>query len=118
VAERDIPTSFAVEVDGEAAGSVSLRLGHDIERHSAEIGYWLGEELWGRGVMSAAVGAVTKYAFDSIGLKRVFAVPFIRNPASVRVLERAGFQREGLMRGSALKNGELLDQYLYAAVRP
>ncbi len=110
-------TRFAIDVGGEAVGSVSLKLGSDVERRSAEIGYWLGEAYWGRGIMSAAVGAVTAYAHRELDLLRVFAVPFARNPASVRVLERAGYRREGVMRRSAVKDGEILDQYLYAAVR-
>jgi RimJ/RimL family protein N-acetyltransferase len=115
-AARSPVTSFAVDVAGEAVGSVSLRPGTDIERRSAEIGYWLGEAYWGRGVMSAAVAAATDYAFRDLALLRVFAVPFARNAASVRVLERAGYVLEGTMRRSAVKDGEVLDQYLYAAV--
>jgi ribosomal-protein-alanine N-acetyltransferase len=111
-------TSFAIEVGGEAAGSVSLKLGSDIERYSAEIGYWLGRAHWGNGVMSAAVAAATAYAFGELGLLRVWAVPFTRNPASARVLERAGYVREGTMRRSAVKDGAVVDQHLYAAVRP
>lgn len=116
-AARSPVTSFAVDVAGEAVGSVSLRPGTDIERRSAEIGYWLGEAYWGRGVMSAAVAAATDYAFRDLALLRVFAVPFARNAASVRVLERAGYVLEGTMRRSAVKDGEVLDQYLYAAVQ-
>ena len=110
-------TRFAIDVGGEAVGGVGFQLGHDIERRSAEIGYWLGERYWGRGIMSAAVGAATAYAFRDLDLLRVFAVPFAHNLASARVLERAGYQREGTMRRSAVKDGEVLDQHLYAALR-
>ena len=110
-------TRFAIDIDGEAVGSVGLKLGSDIERRSAEIGYWLGQAYWGRGIVSAAVAAVTDYAFRELDLLRVFAVPFVRNPASARVLEKAGYQREGTMRCSAVKDGLIVDQYLYAAVR-
>jgi RimJ/RimL family protein N-acetyltransferase len=112
------PTSFAIEVGGDAVGSISLKPRTDIERLSAEVGYWLGEAHWGRGVMTAAVRAATGYAFDVLGLVRVFAVPFTRNVASARVLERAGYALEGTMRRSAIKDGEVLDQHLYASVRP
>jgi RimJ/RimL family protein N-acetyltransferase len=111
-------TTFAIEVGGEAVGSVSLTLGSDIERYSAEIGYWLGEAHWGKGVVGAAVAAATAYAFHQLDLLRVFAVPFARNAASARVLERAGYRLEGTMRRSAVKDGEVLDQHLYAALRP
>lgn len=111
-------TRFGIVVGGGVAGTVGLKLGDDIERRSAEIGYWLGEAYWGRGIVSAAVAAVTDYAFRELDLLRVFAVPFARNPASARVLERAGYQLEGTMRRSAVKEGVVLDQYLYAALRP
>lgn len=118
VADEAPVTRFAIDVDGEAVGSVGLTLGSDIEHRSAEIGYWLGQAYWGRGIVSAAVAAATEYAFRELDLLRVFAVPFVRNPASVRVLEKAGYQREGTMRRSAVKDGVILDQYLYAVVRP
>jgi RimJ/RimL family protein N-acetyltransferase len=115
VAARPVQTSFGIVVDGEAAGSVSLMLGHDVERTSAEIGYWLGRAFWGRGIATEAVRAATLYAFDQLGMHRVFAVPFGRNPASTRVLKKVGYLREGILRRSAIKDGELIDQMLYAA---
>jgi RimJ/RimL family protein N-acetyltransferase len=115
VAARPVQTSFGIVIDGEAAGSVSLMLGQDIERRTAEIGYWLGRSFWGRGVATEAVRAATLYAFDQLGMHRVFAVPFGRNPASTRVLEKVGYVREGILRRSAIKDGELIDQILYAA---
>jgi ribosomal-protein-alanine N-acetyltransferase len=115
VALRPVQTSFGVVIDGEAAGSVSLMLGQDVERNTAEIGYWLGRTFWGRGVATEAVRAATLYAFDQLGMHRVFAVPFGRNPASTRVLEKVGYVREGILRRSAIKDGELIDQILYAA---
>ena len=114
-AEQDPVTAFAIEVDGEVAGSITLMPGHDIERVSAELGYWLGRACWGRGIVTDAVRAVTGHAFATLGLRRVFAVPFAHNAASQRVLEKAGYVREGTMRRSAIKDGVLLDQHLYAA---
>lgn len=115
VAAQEPVTSFGIEVDGEVAGGVGLRPGEDVERVGAEIGYWLGRALWGRGIATEAVRAVTAHAFGTLGLRRVFALPFARNAASCRVLEKAGYVREGLLRRSALKDGVLLDQALYAA---
>ena len=109
-----MPLSFAIDVGGEAVGGISLHPGEDVERYGAELGYWLGESMWGRGVTTTAVRLVTAYAFAERGLLRVFALPFTRNAASVRVLEKAGYIREGHLHGSAVKDGELLDQYLYA----
>ena len=109
--------SFAIEVEGEAVGGISLRPGSDIERIGAELGYWLGEALWNRGVTTAAIRLVTDYAFNKKRLERVFAIPFTTNVASCRALEKAGYDREGTMRRSAIKDGRIMDQYLYARVR-
>lgn len=113
-AAHDPPTNLAICVDERAVGGVGLILGQDIERVSAEIGYWLGKPYWGRGIMSAALSASTQYAVQQFGLTRVFAIPFVDNIGSIRVLEKAGYVREGLMKQSAIKNGVVRDQYLYA----
>jgi ribosomal-protein-alanine N-acetyltransferase len=108
----------AIEAGGSFAGSVGLKLGTDVERVSAEIGYWVAEPLWGRGIGTAAVRAATGWAFGAFPhLTRIFAVPFARNAASCRLLEKAGYALEGRMRRSAIKDGVLLDQLLYAAYR-
>ena len=111
---QDPLTHFAIEVEGEAVGGIGLELGSDIERRSAEIGYWLGEAFWGRGIATAAVRALTDYGFTALGLTRIFAVPFASSSASIRVLEKCGYLREGVMRRSAIKEGVVLDQILYA----
>ena len=103
-------TMFAIEVDGEAAGGIGFVQHTDVERVSAEIGYWLGEPFWGRGVVTEALVAVTKYAVDTHHLTRVYALPYARNTASCRVLEKAGYVLEGHLRRSAIKDGEVIDQ--------
>lgn len=113
----DPVTQFAIEVDGDAAGGVGITSLQDVERFSAELGYWLGEAHWGRGIMTAVVRAMTEHAFASFQLHRVYAAVFETNPASRRVLEKAGFALEGRLRRSAFKDGKLLDQYLYAVTR-
>lgn len=117
VATRPVQTSFGIIVEGVAVGSVSLMPGDDIARLSAEIGYWIGRAYWGRGIMTEAVRATTAYAFRDLDLVRVFAVPFAESTASARVLEKAGYVREGVMRRSAVKAGVIHDQLLYAAYR-
>jgi len=112
----DPETRFAIEVEGEAAGSIGLFPGTDVERVSAEIGYFLGETFWGRGIMSEAVAAVTRHAVTALGLTRVFALPFEWNAASFRVLEKAGYRMEARLRRSAIKDGRIIDQLLYAYV--
>ena len=113
---RSPEANFAIAVDGAAAGGIGFMLHEDVERVSAEIGYWLGEPFWGRGIATAAVRAVTAHAVRTHGLTRVYAVPFAWNPASFRVLEKAGYVREAVMRRSAVKDGRVTDQMLYAYV--
>jgi RimJ/RimL family protein N-acetyltransferase len=109
-------TSFAIDVDGSAVGGIGFMLQQDVERVSAEIGYWLGETYWGRGICTAVLRATTRYAIDEHGLTRVFALPFAYNAASIRVLEKAGFVLEGRLRRSAIKDGTIVDQLLYAYI--
>jgi [ribosomal protein S5]-alanine N-acetyltransferase len=110
-------TTFAIVVDDAAVGGIGFILGTDVERCSAEIGYWLGEKYWGRGIVTEALRAVTNHAFVAHGLTRVFAVPFTDNVASCRVLHKAGYTREGILRRSAIKHGIVRDQAMYAVVR-
>ena len=112
--QKSPQTLFAVEVGGEAVGSVRLFPKSDIERLSAEIGYWIGEATWGNGIATAAVRTLSTYGFKELGLTRIFAVPLVSNPASMRVLEKAGYVREGVLRRSTIKEGIVLEQVLYA----
>ncbi|MBI4503210.1 MAG: GNAT family N-acetyltransferase [Gemmatimonadetes bacterium] len=109
-------TFFAIALDSHAVGGIGFRLHQDVERVSAELGYWLGEPFWGRGITTEAVRAVTSYAIDQHQLTRVYAVPYEWNLGSCRVLEKAGYQLEGRMRRSAIKDGRVVDQFLYARV--
>jgi len=110
-------TSWAIEVDGEVAGGIGLMLQTDVERVSAEIGYWLGEVHWGKGIVSEALEAVTAESFRLFDLTRIFALPFADNPGSIRVLEKAGYVREGTMPRSTIKDGVIRDQLMYGAYR-
>jgi RimJ/RimL family protein N-acetyltransferase len=115
---RETPAHvWAIEVAGEAAGAIGLELSSDVERVSAEIGYWLGRACWGRGIMTEAVRAVTADAFRHFELTRIFALPFADNPGSIRVLEKAGYALEGRLPQSAIKDGRLRDQLMYGAYR-
>jgi RimJ/RimL family protein N-acetyltransferase len=115
--EQSSPWVFAIEVDGKAAGGISLEGGADIERHSAEIGYWLGEPFWGRGIATAAARAITARAFEETDLYRLYGCVFAWNPSSMRVLEKAGYSREGVLVRSAVKDGILIDRVIYAITR-
>ncbi len=112
----DRPTNLAIEVDGEAAGGIGFILGSDVERFSAEIGYWLGQAYWGRGIGTEALIVVSQHAFDDFNLLRLYALAFAGNVASTRVLEKAGYVREGLLRSSSVKFGQPHDQYVYAKI--
>ena len=109
-------TAFAIAVNAEAVGGIGFQLGGDVERVSAEIGYWLGQPFWGRGIATEALVALTEYAIATHGLTRVFAVPFAWNTASCRVLEKAGYVLEGRLRRSAVKDGVITDQLQYALI--
>jgi RimJ/RimL family protein N-acetyltransferase len=110
-------TNFAIVVDGAAVGGIGLILKDDIYSRSAEIGYWLGEELWGRGIVSEAVRALTDWAFLNFDLCRIYAGVFEWNPASMRVLEKAGYQLEARLRKRVTKDGQTIDELIYAVVR-
>lgn len=107
----------AIEVDGAAVGSISLTLGSDVYRRSAELGYWLAEPFWGRGLMTSAVAEMCREGFETWDIVRIYAEPYARNLASRRVLEKAGFTLEGTLRQSVCKNGEMLDACIYALIR-
>jgi RimJ/RimL family protein N-acetyltransferase len=113
---RQPETTFAIEVAGEAIGSVGYVLHSDVERVSAEIGYWLAEPFWGKGIATDALTAVTAHAVATHGLTRIYAVPFAWNTASCRVLEKAGYVLEARLRRSAIKDGSITDQFQYAFV--
>ena len=114
---RQIPCAhFAVERDGRLAGGIGLMVQEDIHRGTAELGYWLGEPFWGRGIMTSAVGVFSGYAFDAFKLRRLFALVLEWNPASMRVLEKNGFEPEGRLRRSAVKDGAIADEIVYAKV--
>jgi RimJ/RimL family protein N-acetyltransferase len=110
-------TNFAIVVEGCAVGGIGLALKEDVFRRSAEIGYWLGEQYWGCGIVSEAVRAMTAYAFATFDICRLYAGVFEWNPASMRILEKAGYGFECRMRKSVTKDGETIDELIYAIVR-
>lgn len=117
VSSVDPPTHFVIEVAGEAVGGVGFDVFDDVDRRTAEIGYWLAEPFWGRGIATAALAAVSEYAFERFDVVRLQARVYEGNEASMRVLEKAGYDREGRLRKSVTKNGRTFDSYLYARVK-
>ncbi len=108
--------NLAIDVNGEAAGAIGHVAGTDVERYSAEIGYWLGEEYWGRGIATEALILVTSHLFTNGHVLRLFALPFADNAGSRRVLEKAGYDFEGILKSSSVKYGKPRDQALYARI--
>ncbi len=107
---------FAMVVENQAVGGIGFYPGADVERFSAEIGYWLGEPYWGRGIAAEAIQLVSRYGFDVCNMLRLFALPFADNARSIRVLEKAGYAREATLRASSVKYGQVRDQALYALI--
>lgn len=108
---------MAVIADGAVVGGVGFQRQTDLSTHTAEIGYWIGEPYWGRGIATRALQAATKLAFDSFDFVRLQAGVLSWNPASCRVLEKAGYSFEGRLRNHIYKDGEVCDQLVYARLR-
>ena len=115
--QQEPTTIFAIASEDQAIGCIGILPQEDVARLSAEVGYWLGERYWGRGITTQALITLTEYAFSEFDLVRLFATVMEWNPASARVLEKAGYQYEGRLRKSAFKDGQIIDQFLYARVR-
>lgn len=114
---EDPLTNFAIVVEGAAVGGIGLIFHADIYHRSAELGYWLGEAFWGRGLVTEAACCVVEWAFASFDLARIYAGVLEWNPASARVLEKAGFQFEARLRQAVTKEGVTMDELMYAIVR-
>jgi ribosomal-protein-alanine N-acetyltransferase len=110
-------TVFAIVVDGHAVGSIGLVAKDDVYRKSMEIGYWIGEDFWGRGIVTEAVGAVTAYGFDHFDIVRIYADIFDWNTASARVLEKNGYAFEARLRRAVVKDGIITDLLMYAKIK-
>jgi len=108
---------FAIDINGQAVGGIGIHPQDDIHRKNAELGYWLAEPFWGKGVISNAVKQSVDFAFDSFHIDRVFARPFGTNLASQKVLEKNGFVLEGRLEKVLFKNNEYLDELIYAVRR-
>lgn len=118
IAAEGKPLHLAVASEsGGLIGGIGLTEQADVERHSVEVGYWLGEPWWGRGIAAAAVRAMTGYAFWELSFRRCFAGVYAGNEPSRRVLEKAGYQAEGVLRKHVFKRGRFLDKFMYGRLR-
>ena len=109
--------AFAVTAEGKAVGSIGIFRQGNIHRQTAELGYYIAEEYWGKGIMTEAVKQACKRVFDNSDIIRIYAEPFAYNTASCRVLEKAGFQCEGMLRSNAVKNGKVIDMKMYSLLK-
>ncbi len=109
--------NFSITINDESVGAIGFTLQQGNERFSAEIGYWLSEKYWGKGITTNVLGEMIKYGLETYNLNRIFALPLAKNEGSLRVLEKAGFEREGLLKQSAFKNNRFEDQFIYARLR-
>jgi len=117
-ATKDEPTHiFAIDIDGQAVGGIGIHPQADIMKKNAELGYWLGEKYWGKGIISKAIREIIPWAFNTYDITRIYARPFGSNMASQKVLEKAGFVLEARIKENIFKNGEYLDELIYAIRR-
>ena len=116
-ANEDETFAFAITLDDKAIGSIAVFRQQNIHRQTAEMGYYIAEEYWGKGIMTDAVKQICEYVFKNSDILRIYAEPFAYNAGSCRVLEKAGFQYEGTLKNNAVKNGKVLDMKMYSLLR-
>ena len=109
--------AYAITVDDKAVGRIGAFRQSNIHRQTAELGYYLAEEYWGKGLMTEAIKKICKIIFDTTDILRIYAEPFAYNIGSRRALEKAGFALEGIMKNNAVKNGKVLNMALYSLTR-
>lgn len=107
----------AIVVDGEAVGSIGIFIKDDVYCKSGEIGYWLGEPFWNRGIISEAIKQICDFVFQKYDVVRIFSEPYAGNLGSRKVLEKAGFELEGILRKSVYKNGAIFDSCIYSLIK-
>ena len=110
-------TILAIDVEGKAVGSIGIILQTDVERISAEIGYWLGEKYWNKGIVTEAIKQMLTYAFANFPLQKIYAPIFDFNIASQKILQKAGFEREAILKQGAIKNGKIIDLHYYSFIK-
>jgi len=113
VIEEKPKQNFGIEYDGDLCGVIGLIIQKDVYRKSAEIGYWIGESYWGKGIATKAIKLITKYGFEDLKLVRIHAGVFEFNIGSMKVLEKNGYKKEGVFKKAIFKNDKVLDEHKY-----
>lgn len=116
-ADENETFAFAIMVDDKVVGSIGIFRQGNIHSQTAELGYYIAEEYWGKGIMTEAVKQICEYVFAKSDIIRIYAEPFANNIASCRVLEKVGFQYEGTLRSNAVKNGKVIDMKMYSLIK-
>lgn len=116
-ADENETFAFAITVDNMVIGSIGIFRQGNIHRQTAELGYYIAEEYWGKGIMTEAVKQICEYVFANSDIIRIYAEPFAYNIASCRALEKAGFQYEGTLRSNAVKNSKVIDMKMYSLLK-
>lgn len=116
-ADENETFAFAVTIDDKVIGSIGVFRQENIHRRTAELGYYIAENYWGQGIMTEAVKQICEYVFNNSDIIRIYAEPFAHNTASCRVLEKAGFEFEGILKSNAEKNGKIMDMKMYALIK-
>ena len=112
-------TVFAIDQNGQVIGSAGLKnMGDPVYRLSREIGFWLGEPFWGKGIMTETIGRIVEFGFRELGLIRIQAEVFDHNPASMHILSKNGFQKEGILRQAVIKDGKIEDLHIFGRLKP
>ncbi len=108
---------FAIEYNNIYVGNIGLHKGIDVYRKSAEIGYFLGEPFWNKGIMTKAVNIICDYGFSKMDIVKIYAGIFEYNTASMRVLEKCGFKKEAVLEKAVFKQGKFFDEIRYAKIQ-
>lgn len=115
--DKNTTFAFAITVNDKPIGSIGVFRKDNVHFRTAEMGYYIAEEFWGKGLGNSAVKQICQYIFKNTDIIRIFAEPFAYNTASCRILEKSGFQYEGTLRSNAVKNGKVLDMKMYSLIK-
>lgn len=116
--DQEPVVNFAISINGEVVGGIGLNFRADVYRKTPLLGYWLSENYWGKGIMPEAVKLITNYTFTQLDAVCIQALALSSNPASMRVLEKAGYEKQGVLRQSVVKNEQILDEHVFAILKP
>jgi RimJ/RimL family protein N-acetyltransferase len=115
--DKEEPNNFAVIAEGQIVGGIGFLQKENIYRKTAEIGYWLDENYWNKGITTEAVRLLVSYIFLNLDIDRIYSEVFSNNPSSMKVAEKNGFHLEAVHRKAIIKNNQVLDAYVWVKFR-